>query len=287
MSSCADPSLSQCNQAGFPSNFCCKTGENCISLAGNTTILCCPDGNDCTLIVNISCNIALQNVSSNPDASVKTTFLSGSLPKCGDQCCPFGYACDQDGNCSKDSDQSQKPTLLSVPSGDVTTTEPTSTTSTVIQSGGTQQISTVTTSATNSGSLQPPATTTSATEMNGLGNSTSTSAPSGPSSTPPFSAASSTDITTRIVAGILGGVLALLLIGAVIFWFWRKRTLGLTVQRRASQRRFEKAELSAGGELRKMSMRYELSSDTEPVELPATPLRRSRILSFMQWPKQR
>jgi hypothetical protein len=116
---CGDTSYTKCSQAGLPDNFCCSPSSTCIPLAGNTTILCCPTGSDCSTIAPIVCNVQLQDATAYPQAVVKTTVLTGELPKCGSNCCPFGYTCDSTQNCIQDKDQSKKP---SDTSGGTTTT---------------------------------------------------------------------------------------------------------------------------------------------------------------------
>lgn len=93
---------------GFPSNFCCPTNQACVSLAGATTLLCCPSGSDCARIKPISCDIQLQNATKNFEAVVKTTALTSEMLKCGDRCCPFGYSCNKD-DCVKDKEQKAPP----------------------------------------------------------------------------------------------------------------------------------------------------------------------------------
>ncbi|KAK0632330.1 hypothetical protein B0T14DRAFT_541736 [Immersiella caudata] len=96
--------------ANFPGNFCCPTTQACISLAGGTTLLCCPQKSDCQRIVPISCDISLQDASKKPEAVVKTTALTSQLPKCGDRCCPFGYSCGSGKDeCVKDKEQKAPP----------------------------------------------------------------------------------------------------------------------------------------------------------------------------------
>lgn len=94
---------SQCGNE-FPSNFCCPTAGSCVSLAENTTVLCCPDGEDCSSIEPISCNIDDYNASTTPLSPVHTTNLTGQLPTCGSQCCPFGYSCSRAALCVMDAD---------------------------------------------------------------------------------------------------------------------------------------------------------------------------------------
>ncbi|KAK4105457.1 hypothetical protein N658DRAFT_512901 [Parathielavia hyrcaniae] len=106
-SSCA-PNFSRCGNANFPDYFCCPSGQICLALAGNTTLLCCPEGSDCQRIKPLPCDISLQDGETNPDAVVKTTALGGTLERCGTQCCPFGYSC-RDGQCAMDQDQNPVP----------------------------------------------------------------------------------------------------------------------------------------------------------------------------------
>ncbi|KAI0974557.1 hypothetical protein F4678DRAFT_381115 [Xylaria arbuscula] len=177
----------KCTQAGLPVNFCCATGSSCNVLAGNTTVLCCPNDSNCSTIEIINCNLSLQDPATHPQAAVKTTELDGKLPTCGNGCCPFGYHCDTGkNNCVVDQDQSQKP-------GATTSTTPSATSST-----------------------HPSA--TSSTEEGSASTTTGAAA----SSETPSSAAASTLNTAAIVGGVVGGLLALSLIIAGI-WFLRHR----------------------------------------------------------------
>ncbi|PKS06617.1 hypothetical protein jhhlp_007366 [Lomentospora prolificans] len=95
--------------SGVPENFCCPSAHKCISLAGETTVVCCPDGATCQQIEPIPCNLELQDVEKNPDAKIKTTALTSELAKCGNSCCPFGYTCNDQGRCIMGEDQSTPP----------------------------------------------------------------------------------------------------------------------------------------------------------------------------------
>jgi hypothetical protein len=106
-SSCA-PNFNPCNNDNFPDYFCCKSGQRCIALAGETTVLCCPEGSDCLKIQPIPCDISLQNGEKHGDAVVKTTALGGTLVGCKGQCCPFGYSCSS-GECVMDKNQNAAP----------------------------------------------------------------------------------------------------------------------------------------------------------------------------------
>lgn len=108
-STCGDPTHTQCSQAGLPSNFCCGPSSDCIVLAGNTTVLCCPSGSSCSTIRPIGCDITQQNATANPDLALMTTALTAKLPTCGDSCCPFGYSCSSSNNCVLDANQDLAP----------------------------------------------------------------------------------------------------------------------------------------------------------------------------------
>ncbi|KAK0729140.1 hypothetical protein B0T21DRAFT_350067 [Apiosordaria backusii] len=112
---CAAPNFSACGNANVPSSFCCPAGDKCIVLAGNTTVVCCPSTSTCQKLRPIDCNIELQDAEKAPDSVIKTTALGGSLPKCGSDCCPFGYSC-VNGECVMNSNQSAAPSQSSTPS---------------------------------------------------------------------------------------------------------------------------------------------------------------------------
>lgn len=113
-SSCA-PNFDPCRNADFPDYFCCPSSQKCIALAGDTTVLCCPDGSDCQRIRPVPCDISLQDGEKNPDAVIKTTALAGSLARCGAACCPFGYSCSPNDECVMDKDQNAAPIQTSAP----------------------------------------------------------------------------------------------------------------------------------------------------------------------------
>lgn len=116
----------QCG-GGLPSNFCCGNNDSCLSLADDTTVVCCPEGEDCDTIQPITCNIAGQNASAYPTASVHTTNLKGELPECGTNesgqqtCCPFGYGCSDDSKCVR-TDSASSTGSLSVDTTSFTST---------------------------------------------------------------------------------------------------------------------------------------------------------------------
>lgn len=95
----------QCGN-GLPSDFCCSSGDTCISLDNNTSALCCPAGSGkCSTIKPITCSLVGQNATAYPTSVVHTLNLDGQLPTCGAEdsgtqtCCPFGYSCNGESNC--------------------------------------------------------------------------------------------------------------------------------------------------------------------------------------------
>ncbi|CCF38918.1 hypothetical protein CH063_02014 [Colletotrichum higginsianum] len=125
--SCAVDGFSACGN-GLPNNFCCGTGTKCITLAGNTTVLCCPEGSSCDRISPITCNVNLQDPAAHPDAQIKTTALKAKLGTCGEnKCCPFGYTCNSFQQCVMESDQTKEPEVVvtSTPGPTSTGTAPT------------------------------------------------------------------------------------------------------------------------------------------------------------------
>ncbi|KAK7226450.1 hypothetical protein V2G26_014453 [Clonostachys chloroleuca] len=194
------------------SSFCCSNGNTCISLAGNTTVLCCPKDStsNCSKIQTITCNVDSLNSKDNPDAPVKTTVFDVSLPKCGDMCCPFGYSCSAEGSeCVKDQDQSQPP------KGHSTTT-----------SASTSTKTSSTTRSTSAPTTQPSTTGASTTGGSATGGSaTSTQVPT--ASATNDEAAGGKDKThgpdiAAIVGGFVGGLSGLVVIVGIV-WICRRR----------------------------------------------------------------
>ncbi|KAL4743188.1 hypothetical protein BDV11DRAFT_179172 [Aspergillus similis] len=91
-SSCPGSSR-KCSSAGMPENFCCSSLSTCIALDGGSSVICCPEGQDCSYIQPITCDVTKQNATLYPDNVIKTTRLDDDLPTCGNACCPFGYTC--------------------------------------------------------------------------------------------------------------------------------------------------------------------------------------------------
>ncbi|KAI0136614.1 hypothetical protein BJ170DRAFT_589587 [Xylariales sp. AK1849] len=208
---CGDPSYTKCPQAGLPDDFCCASGNSCIVLAGATTILCCPEG-DCDAIQPIICDLAQQDASTHPQASIKTTVLTGILPTCGNNtCCPFGYSCDGDDGCVKDKDQSKKPDSTS---------------------SGTGSSATATSSTPASTSASSAASTATATSSDAAGIS-STAAPG---SNTPDPATSDSFPTTAVVGGVVGGLVGIICVIAAFMIFRHHRKRQETKRRRESNK---------------------------------------------------
>ena len=79
----------------FPSDFTCSGSTTCLHL--NTTssikaVLCCPAGQDCSVIAPVSCDQSLQNATSNPGSMLHADPTT-QLATCGSACCPMGYSC--------------------------------------------------------------------------------------------------------------------------------------------------------------------------------------------------
>jgi len=105
-STCPDSSYVQCPQAGVPPNFCCPPTSVCYLLAANTTLLCCPAGENCSVVKPITCDMTVQDSTLHPDNILKTTELNGTPPACGGSCCPFGYTCNNaNGTCVQNANQ--------------------------------------------------------------------------------------------------------------------------------------------------------------------------------------
>lgn len=128
------PEASQkCSGAGVPDNFCCSSSSTCIGIDGGSSVICCPEGQDCSYIQPITCDVTKQNASLHPNNVIKTTRLDDDLPKCGKACCPFGYTC-QGNFCAVDKTASS--------STSASTTSTTTSTSTSTSSESTSDSST-------------------------------------------------------------------------------------------------------------------------------------------------
>ncbi|KAK3394678.1 hypothetical protein B0H63DRAFT_54638 [Podospora didyma] len=168
-STCAEPGFSQCKATNFPSFFCCPPNNTCTPLAGNTTLLCCPAGADCSIILPISCDLSQQDGEKHADAAVKTTALRGTMQSCDTGCCPFGYSCTSDKKCKMDSNQNaiplqQQPTASSTSSASKAPTSSASGSSATVSTSVSSSPTTSGTSTgpTNAQQTSGPAATTSA-----------------------------------------------------------------------------------------------------------------------------
>lgn len=157
-------SYTSCGNSQLPPNFCCPTSTTCISLDNSSSAICCPSGSDCSFIKLITCDIQAQNATANPEASLKTTRLTDSLPKCGGSCCPFGYTCQDGSTCALIKDTSSEAPSSSQPSASSTlpTSSASSTSSTSSISSASSTSSTSSTAApTSTLSIVPSSTPTS------------------------------------------------------------------------------------------------------------------------------
>ncbi|KAK3337163.1 hypothetical protein B0T19DRAFT_62840 [Cercophora scortea] len=207
-SSCA-ADFNRCTKGNFPDYFCCPNNTTCVNLAGNTTLLCCPMGNDCAKIKSISCDITLQDGKLHPEAVIKTTALGGTLGRCktANTCCPFGYTCTDSDECVKNLDQSVAPSQTSIPT--TTTSSPSSTTS--IISSTTQTSSTASTSS-SIGTTTTPSTSTTSTETGTAESATTTAAAASPQT---GNANNSSGPAVGVIAGASVGA-AVIFIAAVV-----------------------------------------------------------------------
>ncbi|KPM44051.1 hypothetical protein AK830_g2533 [Neonectria ditissima] len=155
-STCALEEYSQCGSQ-VPDDFCCPNDSQCMVIASNTTIVCCPKGVSCDAIQPIVCDVALQDISNHPDAPIHTLALDKSMKRCGSACCPFGYVCRDGERCQLDDNQDGYDYL--VPES---VSEPSSSTSTPVSSTAlalaTSEVSSTTIpepSSTSTGSTEP------------------------------------------------------------------------------------------------------------------------------------
>ncbi|KAL9581380.1 MAG: hypothetical protein Q9212_003933 [Teloschistes hypoglaucus] len=93
-STCATANYSPCNKAGIPSNFCCPSDSTCTVFNNNKSVVCCPNGRDCSTISPLTCDLVAQNATLHPSNQLHSTDLTGSLETCGSNtCCPKGFGC--------------------------------------------------------------------------------------------------------------------------------------------------------------------------------------------------
>ncbi|KAF1987720.1 hypothetical protein K402DRAFT_411973 [Aulographum hederae CBS 113979] len=115
--------LTQCG-GSFPSTFCCGSDSTCLRL--NSTgvedaMICCPRGSDCGRIKPIQCDNSLFDAIAKPASPMHATPLPGSLQSCDGACCPLGYGCTSNGNCTMTKDNVPPPTKTPSPSLPIST----------------------------------------------------------------------------------------------------------------------------------------------------------------------
>ena len=223
-------------------SFSCPSGQTCIWLAGNSTVLCCPEGANCDRIQPITCIISQLDASKSPGNLVKSIALDVALPSCGeDTCCPFGFECDADQKCGKMADQSQ------LPQGHALVAS--------------SSLSTITSSL----ALTSPAST-----------------PSDESTTTPVAQPAGTVDKPVLISAIVASVVGLVIMVGVGVWLWKRRIAMGQQPARKSQARFEKAELDAGQEVARPQVTHEFPGLRSPVELPASPLSSRYLVSRIE-----
>ncbi|KAL3466550.1 hypothetical protein BJX64DRAFT_230953 [Aspergillus heterothallicus] len=116
----------QCIGTGLPDNFCCSSSSTCVTIDSGSSVICCPDGQDCTYIEPITCDVTKQDADRFPNNVIKTTRLNDDLPTCGDSCCPFGYTCQGDFCAMDDTPSSSSSTSTRSTTTEATTSTPTS-----------------------------------------------------------------------------------------------------------------------------------------------------------------
>ncbi|TDZ17732.1 hypothetical protein Cob_v009318 [Colletotrichum orbiculare MAFF 240422] len=213
---CAAQGFSPCGN-GLPASFCCQAGATCITLVGNSTVLCCPEGTNCDRISPITCNVSLQDPEAHPDAVIKTTALKSKLTTCGTRCCPFGYDCNGADQCVKKADQSELPSEL--PASELPTSTPGPTSSVAIPTVIPTIIATTSPETTEPGTSSP-----SAPAQQG-GNDGGNDGGGNKNTFP-----------TAIVIGVLCGILAGVGIGVALLIFLSRRRRNAAVRQNEKKR---------------------------------------------------
>lgn len=156
-------SYQQCGSTKLPADFCCPSASTCISLDDASSAICCPAGSDCDFISPVTCDVSQQDAALHPESAVKTTRLNGTLPTCGDDCCPFGYSC-QDGNtCKMDKSTASTATAVLPDTSTTTSTTTSHTTTELVSATTTSTQTTPTTPALTFTPVQSPLATTATT----------------------------------------------------------------------------------------------------------------------------
>lgn len=242
---CTVPGYTQCPQAGLPNNFCCPADTVCLSLGASFTILCCPNGSDCSNQSPISCDIEQQNATAHPESLIKTTDLSSDMFTCGSGCCPFGFNCSTNGQCLMYAEQKQ-----------IIDAELLTLTSTVSS----------TSSSSSASSSSTLSTTTRSTPV-----STSAGSAPNPTNTTTDDHHSISFSTGALAGGIVAIIVVITVLAAFLFWFLNKNRKSKTLSNLETQATQEtRAESSSRGSFRKA----ELDNSSSRVEMDSASLRR-------------
>ncbi|KAJ2904021.1 uncharacterized protein MKZ38_008953 [Zalerion maritima] len=140
---CYQSNYTPCSGSDLPSYFCCGEGYDCITLAGDTSVLCCPEDatQNCIAVEPMGCITDWDEYLQGEGNEFFTTATDQDLPACGSQCCPFGYSCGTNGDgsdiCIKDDNQSVEPGSV-VAESEPTTTQSSGSGSVVIVTSYTQ-----------------------------------------------------------------------------------------------------------------------------------------------------
>lgn len=211
-----DSTLHPCGM-GFPNSFCCPMNTKCTPVNGTSFVstICCLDGLSCDRIETISCDIDLQNAILTPASQIHTLNLTEALPTCNGQCCPFGYAC-QDNFCvavANPPASSSASTTMSL------TLAPTSTSSSTMMTMTTTSMSTQTSSTSTSMS------TTMSTQMSSTSTTTTATLAAVSTTMDPAMVAMKTSAfdLRKFLAGF---IVTLLVVSAAIagaFFYYRRR----------------------------------------------------------------
>ncbi|KLU87647.1 hypothetical protein MAPG_06642 [Magnaporthiopsis poae ATCC 64411] len=211
----------QCPGSGVPAGFCCSASDACMMLAGGTTVLCCPQGDNCARIKPISCDVKLQNPASHPESVVKTNVFNVELATCDNGCCPFGYTC-SDKICVADANQDTPPG----PAKQSSSSRPAPTTS-----GRAGAISTTSPASGPATSTSPPTSGPATTAPSSGATSSTTNA--NPSATAIPGSAENVDgtppppgnsvTTPSIIGGVVGALMFLIVVAIGIFFCYRRK----------------------------------------------------------------
>ncbi|KAB5536518.1 hypothetical protein GE09DRAFT_330251 [Coniochaeta sp. 2T2.1] len=232
------PNFDPCPQAAelsWPVNFCCPRGSTCNTLAGNTTLLCCPPGFGCEAITTTGCQMDLYDADLHPDGWIKTTALNGVLDHCGKgTCCPFGYSCGTsdkgEPQCVKNKNQNPTPITTTPANPSTTSGSSSSTTTTTTQTTETQTTSIFASSTT--------------TTTPGQNNGASSGADSTTTPTAEPAESNNKGASTAVIAGTAVG--AAILVAALAF-------LAFIFFRRRHRKQQREEEEQAGDEAHKLS----------------------------------